>query len=191
MKRIAVFCGSSEGASSIYMEHARLLGKELANRQLELVYGGSCLGLMGAVATSMLEAGGKVIGVLPEFLQAKEIAHPNLTELILVKTMHERKAKMMELADGFITLPGGAGTMEEFFEIFTWTQLGLHKKPIGILNIHHYYDPLVHLIHHMADTAFLQEQYRNIAIVDADPISLLNQFYTYQSPGIKTFSSTN
>ncbi|HWJ79673.1 MAG TPA: TIGR00730 family Rossman fold protein [Niallia sp.] len=187
MKRITVFCGSSIGASAVYMDEARSLGKELARRELELVYGGSSVGLMGAVADSMLEEGAKVIGVLPNFLKEKEIAHPNLSELILVDSMHERKAKMTELADGFITLPGGAGTMEEFFEIFTWAQLGLHKKPLGILNINHYYDPLVKLVHHMADAEFLQPQYRNIAIVDSDPKSLLDQFYTYEPPSIKTF----
>ncbi|MDR4315237.1 putative lysine decarboxylase [Niallia circulans] len=187
MKRIAVFCGSSTGASPIYMEEAIALGKELARRKLELVYGGSCVGLMGAIADSVVESGGKVIGVLPDFLQEKEIAHPALSELIIVKSMHERKAKMTELADGFITLPGGAGTMEEFFEIFTWAQLGLHKKPLGILNINHYYDPLVGLINHMADAEFLQEQYRSIAIVDVNPKQLLDQFTTYTPPAIKTF----
>ena len=187
MKRIAVFCGSSVGASKIYTEEAIALGKELARREMELVYGGSCIGLMGAIADSMVEAGGKVIGVLPDFLQDKEIAHPDLSELIVVKSMHERKAKMTELADGFITLPGGAGTMEEFFEIFTWAQLGLHKKPLGILNINHYYDPLVNLINHMADAEFLQEQYRTITIIDSDPKQLLDKFSTYTPPGIKTF----
>lgn len=187
MKRIAVFCGSSTGASKIYIEEAIALGKELARRDLELVFGGSCIGLMGALADSMVEEGGKVFGVLPDFLQEKEIAHPHLSELIVVKSMHERKAKMTELADGFITLPGGAGTMEEFFEIFTWAQLGLHKKPLGILNINHYYDPLVGLINHMANAEFLQEQYRNIAIIDSNPAQLLDKFSTYTPPGIKTF----
>lgn len=187
MKRIAVFCGSSAGASPVYTEEAVALGKELARREMELVYGGSCIGLMGAIADSMVESGGKVIGVLPDFLQEKEIAHPALSELIVVKSMHERKAKMTELADGFITLPGGAGTMEEFFEIFTWAQLGLHKKPLGILNINHYYDPLVGLINHMADAEFLQDQYRTITIVDSDPKQLLDKFATYTPHRIKSF----
>jgi uncharacterized protein (TIGR00730 family) len=142
---------------------------------------------MGAVADAMLENGATVIGVLPNFLKNKEIAHLHLSELIVVDSMHERKAKMAELADGFITLPGGAGTMEEFFEIFTWAQLGLHQKPCGILNTNHYYDPLVSLINHMADAEFLQEKYREIAIIDSSPKLLLDRFDTYTPPPIKTF----
>ncbi|PKG23996.1 LOG family protein [Niallia nealsonii] len=187
MKRIAVFCGSSNGASPMYIEEAKSLGKEMAKREIELVYGGSCVGLMGAVADAVLENGGKAIGVLPDFLAEKEIAHKQLSELIVVKTMHERKAKMAELADGFITLPGGAGTMEEFFEIFTWGQLGLHQKPCGILNINNYYEPLIRLIHHMADAAFLQEKFRDMALVDATSAGLLNQFNTYKAPTVKVF----
>ncbi|WP_248561378.1 TIGR00730 family Rossman fold protein [Niallia sp. NCCP-28] len=187
MKRIAVFCGSSNGASPMYINEAKLLGKEMAKRQIELVYGGSCVGLMGAVADAVLENGGKAIGVLPDFLAEKEIAHKQLSELIVVKSMHERKAQMAELADGFITLPGGAGTMEEFFEIFTWGQLGLHQKPCGILNTNNYYEPLIRLIHHMADAAFLQEKFRNMALVDTTSTGLLNQFNTYEAPPVKVF----
>ncbi|MFT8321590.1 MAG: TIGR00730 family Rossman fold protein [Bacillus sp. (in: firmicutes)] len=187
MKKIAVFCGSSNGASPIYLEGAKALGKELAKREIELIYGGSSIGLMGAVADTILQEGGKATGVLPNFLAEKEIAHKNLTDLIVVDSMHERKAKMAELADGFITLPGGAGTLEEFFEIYTWAQLGLHQKPCGILNINHYYDPLIRLIHHMADAEFLQEKFRDMALVDANPESLLEQFYTYTPPTVKIF----
>ncbi|GKU82731.1 cytokinin riboside 5'-monophosphate phosphoribohydrolase [Niallia sp. NCCP-28] len=171
----------------MYINEAKLLGKEMAKRQIELVYGGSCVGLMGAVADAVLENGGKAIGVLPDFLAEKEIAHKQLSELIVVKSMHERKAQMAELADGFITLPGGAGTMEEFFEIFTWGQLGLHQKPCGILNTNNYYEPLIRLIHHMADAAFLQEKFRNMALVDTTSTGLLNQFNTYEAPPVKVF----
>jgi len=187
MKRIAVFCGSSTGASPMYLEGAAELGKELAKRDLELVYGGSCVGLMGAVADAVLENGGKAIGVLPNFLAKKEIAHKGLSELIVVDSMHERKAKMADLADGFITLPGGAGTLEEFFEIYTWAQLGLHQKPCGILNTNNYYDPLIRLIHHMADAAFLQEKFRNMAVVDTKSDGLLDQFAVYKAPTVKVF----
>lgn len=187
MKRVAVFCGSSNGVSSVYREQAIALGKELARQKLTLAYGGSCVGLMGALADSMIKEGGTVIGVLPDFLQNKEIAHPNLSELIIVQSMHERKAKMNELADAFITLPGGAGTMEEFFEIFTWAQLGLHDKPCGLLNTNHYYDPVVHLINHMADAGFLQEKFREITIIEENPQALLKAFSTYKPPTIKTF----
>ncbi|MFE4351998.1 LOG family protein [Peribacillus butanolivorans] len=187
MKTLAVFCGSSKGASNVYLEAAKKLGKELAKRNITLVYGGACVGIMGAVADSVLEAGGKVIGVMPSFLEKREISHRNLTELIVVDSMHERKAKMAELADGFIALPGGPGTLEEFFEIFTWAQLGLHHKPCGLLNINHYYDPLVALFNHMSDEQFLHEKYRSMALVDVEPNGLLDQFNTYEPPTVKSF----
>ncbi|MBK5484732.1 MULTISPECIES: LOG family protein [Peribacillus] len=187
MKTLAVFCGSSKGASNVYLDAAKKLGKELAKRNITLVYGGACVGIMGAVADSVLEAGGKVIGVMPSFLEKREISHKNLTELIVVDSMHERKAKMAELADGFIALPGGPGTLEEFFEIFTWAQLGLHHKPCGLLNINHYYDPLVALFNHMSDEQFLHEKYRSMALVDVEPNGLLDQFNTYEPPTVKSF----
>jgi uncharacterized protein (TIGR00730 family) len=188
MERLAVFCGSSYGTSEAYREGARQLGQEMAERGIALVYGGSSVGLMGVVADSVLEHGGKAIGVLPKLLEEREISHKHLTELHIVETMHERKAKMAELADGFIALPGGAGTLEEFFEIFTWAQIGLHEKPCGLLNINNFYNPLVHLLSHMAGEGFLQEKYLSLAIVDSNPKSLIDQFYTYQSPGIKNFT---
>src|ERR1700750_1460825 len=135
MKSITVFCGSSFGTDDIFREQAFLLGETLAKQHIQLIYGGADTGLMGAVADGTLNAGGKVTGILPHFLQSKEIAHKNLTELIIVETMHERKTKMNDLCEGVIVLPGGYGTLEEFFEMITWAQLGLHKKPIGILNI--------------------------------------------------------
>ncbi|MGG0462054.1 TIGR00730 family Rossman fold protein [Priestia aryabhattai] len=187
MKRIAVFCGSSNGASDLYIQGAKDLGKELAKRNISLVYGGASVGVMGAVADAVLEAGGHVIGVMPTFLEEREISHKNLSELIVVKSMHERKAKMAELVDGFITLPVGPGTLEEFFEIFTWAQLGLHQKPCGLLNINDYYTPLISLFNHMTEEQFLQEKYRSMALVDTEPQGLLDQFNTYQPPSVKTY----
>lgn len=187
MERLAVFCGSSIGASEAYKEGAFQLGKELVKRNITLVYGGSNIGIMGVVADTVLEGGGKVIGVLPRFLEEREISHPHLTELHRVETMHERKAKMAELVDGFIVLPGGAGTLEEFFEVFTWAQIGLHQKPIGLLNINGYYDPLVHLFDHMVQEQFMQEKYKSVAIVDSNPTSLIDKFHTYEPPAVKTY----
>ncbi|MED3726364.1 TIGR00730 family Rossman fold protein [Priestia filamentosa] len=187
MKRITVFCGSSNGATDLYIKEAKKLGEELARRNISLVYGGASVGVMGAIADSVLESGGHVIGVMPAFLEEREIAHKNVSELIVVESMHERKAKMAELADGFIALPGGPGTLEEFFEIFTWAQLGLHQKPCGLLNINEYYTPLVSLFNHMTEEQFLQEKYRAMALVDTEPQGLLDQFNTYQPPSVKTY----
>lgn len=187
MKRIAVFCGSSYGASEHYKEGAVQLGKALASRGIALVYGGASVGIMGEVANAVLQEKGEVIGVIPRFLEEREISHSNLTELLIVDSMHERKAKMAELADGFITLPGGPGTLEEFFEIFTWAQLGLHQKPIGLFNINHYYDPLLALFDHMTDQQFMQEKYRSMAIVDSNPDKLLEKFFEYEPPAVKTW----
>ncbi|WP_071394397.1 LOG family protein [Bacillus tuaregi] len=180
MKGLAVYCGSRNGASDIYIKGAKSLGFELARRKTTLIYGGSSVGMMGAVADSVLEAGGRVIGVMPRFLDERERSHKNLSELIIVESMHERKAKMSELADGFIALPGGPGTLEEFFEIFTWAQVGLHHKPIGLLNINHYFDPIVNLINHIADEHFMDEKHRSLALVDEQPEGLLDQFIQYQ-----------
>jgi len=187
VKKLSVFCGSSNGASNIYIEGAKTLGKELAKRDIALVYGGASVGIMGAVADSVLDEGGYVIGVMPSFLDNREISHKNLSELIIVDSMHERKAKMADLADGFIALPGGPGTLEEFFEIFTWAQLGLHHKPCGLLNINHYYDPLIALFNHMSEEQFLHEKYRTMALVYNEPKRLLDKFNTYEPPTVKTY----
>ncbi|TVY05421.1 LOG family protein [Paenibacillus cremeus] len=187
MKSIAVFCGSSVGASPIYRESAAALGKELAQRGIRLVYGGANVGLMGAVADAVLEAGGQVVGVLPYFLQNREIAHQGLTELILVDSMHERKSKMAELSDGFIALPGGPGTMEEYFEIFTWAQLGLHAKPCGLFNINRYFDPLISLFDRMLSEQFMQEKNRAMVITDTTPHGILQQFAAYTPPAVKAY----
>ena len=182
MKRITVFCGSSFGTDKDFEEQAYLLGKTLALQGLDLVYGGAKVGLMGAVANGAMENGGKVIGVLPKFLGSKEIAHDGLTELIIVETMHERKTKMSELCDGVIALPGGFGTLEELFEIVTWAQLGLHSKPIGILNTNGFYDQLIDMIQTMVDKGFLKSVNQQM-LLSANTISeLLEKMKNYYAP---------
>ncbi|PMC34025.1 TIGR00730 family Rossman fold protein [Bacillus sp. UMB0899] len=182
MKRISVFCGSSPGASPLYLEAAEKLGHQLAKEGITLVYGGSKLGVMGTVANASLQAGGEVIGVIPKMLMERELAHTNLTELILVNTMHERKAKMEQLSDGFIILPGGPGTMEEFFEVYTWAQLGEHQKPIGMINANQYYDKLLAFFDHMIREEFLKPEYHSMVIVEQDAQELINKFRTYKPP---------
>ncbi|WP_312078951.1 TIGR00730 family Rossman fold protein [Chryseobacterium sp.] len=184
MKRITVFCGSSFGRDEIFSSKATLLGKSLANKNIELVYGGANIGLMGAVADGILNNRGKAIGVLPYFLQSKEIAHEKLSELILVETMHERKTKMNELCDGVIALPGGFGTLEELFEMVTWAQLGLHSKPIGILNINGFYDSLIEMIQTMVDKGFLKEVNQQMLLVSDDIEELLNKMEKYVAPEV-------
>ncbi|KQT25934.1 LOG family protein YvdD [Chryseobacterium sp. Leaf405] len=184
MKSITVFCGSSFGSDSIFEEQATLLGQTLAQQNIQLVYGGSNTGLMKAVADGALNNNGKVIGVLPQFLQSKEIAHKGLTELILVETMHERKTKMNELCDGVIVLPGGYGTMEEFFEMITWSQLGLHKKPIALFNIDGFYDDLIKLVQTMVDKGFLKQINRDMLLISDDIEDLLEMMKNYEAPTV-------
>lgn len=184
MKSITVFCGSSFGSEDIYKEQAALLGQTLAKNNIQLVYGGANVGLMGAVADGALDGGGKVVGVLPYFLQSKEIAHQQLTELILVETMHERKTKMNELCDGVIVLPGGYGTLEEFFEMITWAQLGLHQKPIGILNIDRFYDDLISLVENMVDKGFLKQINRDMLLISGTIDELLEMMRNYKAPSV-------
>ncbi|HCR13641.1 TIGR00730 family Rossman fold protein [Solidesulfovibrio sp.] len=173
MQSVCVFCGSSSGFDPAYVDTANALGRLLAAEGLTLVYGGACVGLMGAVADATLAAGGKAVGVLPDFLRRKELAHPKLTELHVVSSMHERKARMAELADGFIALPGGMGTLEEFCEIITWAQLGLHKKPCGLLNVQHYYDPLLECVSRMADEGFLRVEHKGLVLHNDTPEGLI------------------
>ncbi|MDC9614591.1 TIGR00730 family Rossman fold protein [Xenorhabdus khoisanae] len=188
VKSIAVYCGSSLGISEIYKESAISFAKELVKRDIILVYGGASVGIMGTVADTVLKAGGKVIGVIPTLLEEREISHKNLSELHVVETMHQRKSKMIELAEGFVALPGGFGTLEEFSEVFTWSMIGLNSKPCGILNINQFYDPLISMIDRMADEQFLQEKYRHMAIVEQDPALLLDRFNDYIVPAVKTYS---
>ena len=184
MKSITVFCGSSFGSEEIYKEQAVLLGQTLAKQNIQLIYGGANVGLMGAVADGVLQEGGKAIGVLPHFLQSKEIAHQDLTELILVETMHERKTKMNDLCDGVIVLPGGYGTLEEFFEMITWAQLGLHKKPIAILNINGFYDDLIKLVQNMVDKGFLKQINQEMLLVSDSIDELLEKMKNYRAPSV-------
>ena len=184
MKRITVFCGSSFGTEEIYKEQATLLGQTLAKQNIELVYGGANVGLMGAVADGILKEGGKAIGVLPNFLRSKEIAHLGLTELILVESMHERKTKMNDLCDGVIALPGGFGTLEELFEMLTWAQLGLHKKPIAILNINGFYDALIELTKVMVEKGLLTEANQQMLLVSDNIDDLLDQMQNYIPPTV-------
>jgi uncharacterized protein (TIGR00730 family) len=182
MSRICVFCGSSMGFSPRYAEQAAALGKLLAQRGIGLVYGGASVGTMGVVADAALAAGGEVIGVIPEALSSVEISHAGLSELHVVADMHERKAKMAALSDGFLALPGGAGTLEELFEVWTWAQLGLHGKPIGLVDVDGYYGPLVAFADHMVTEGFVKPEYRELVMVDADPAALLDRFETYVPP---------
>lgn len=184
MRRITVFCGSSFGTEEIYSEQAVLLGETLAKQNIELVYGGANVGLMGAVADGVLNNGGKAIGVLPDFLRSKEIAHLGLTELILVESMHERKTKMNDLCDGVIALPGGFGTLEELFEMLTWAQLGLHKKPIAILNINGFYDSLIQLTENMVSKGLLKDVNQQMLLVSDNIDDLLNKMKNYKAPTV-------
>jgi len=165
IRSIAVFCASNDGSDPKIFKEAYLVGEFLANNKIELIFGGSKLGLMGQIAKGALDNNGKVTGVIPEFLKSKEVVHTGLTSLITTQNMHERKLKMHDLSDGFIALPGGFGTMEELFEILTWGQLGLHRKPIGILNSNHYYDDLVELLQKMLQKGLLKESNMNLLLV--------------------------
>jgi uncharacterized protein (TIGR00730 family) len=187
LTRITIFCGSSNGSEKIFTETAFALGQKLADQKIVVVYGGASIGVMGAVADGCLKNNGQVIGIIPKFLSNKEIAHYNLTELITVETMHERKLKMHDLADGFIILPGGIGTLEEFFEILTWAQLGLHKKPIAILNTADYYKDLLEFIQNMVEKGFLKTIHKQLVLVSENADDLLEKMRTYQPPDLGQF----
>jgi uncharacterized protein (TIGR00730 family) len=185
LKRVCVYCGSNPGRQPIYREAAAELGRELVQRDIALVYGGASIGVMGAVANAVLENGGEVIGVIPQSLATREVAHANLTELVVVTSMHERKAMMADLADGFVALPGGWGTFEELFEILTWAQLGIHEKPCGLLNIAGYYDHLALFLQHAMDERFVREEYKPMIIMEQQPETLLDRFANYQPPQVR------
>ncbi len=180
LSNIVVFCGSSEGNDPAILQGASDLGKVLAERNIVLVYGAAKIGVMGKVAQTVLDAGGKVIGVIPDFLMLREVYHDGLTELIITKNMHERKLKMHELSDGIITLPGGYGTLEEFFEMITWAQLGLHQKPIGILNTNGFYDDLLKMLQKMVAQGFLKKENYDMILVDEDVEGLLQKMEDYE-----------
>ena len=184
MKRVCIFIGSSPGALPQYARAAQDLGAVLAERNLTLVYGGSRVGLMGVLADSVLEAGGEVIGVIPDRLFSKETPHNGLTELRIVKSMHERKQVMADLSDGFIALPGGVGTLEELTEIYTWGQLGLHSKACGLLNVEGYYNHLIQFLDHARNEGFLKPVHRDRLLVGEDPKALLDQLDGYRAPDL-------
>ena len=184
MKRICVFCGSSRGTNPLYEAAARDLGATLAARGIAVVYGGGRIGLMGVVADTALAAGGEVIGVIPRPLASKELAHTGLTEMRFVASMHERKATMSALADGFITLPGGLGTLEETFEILTWAQLGIQRKPIGLLNVHGYYEPFLRLFAHGIQEGFIRAEYLQFITVAERAGELVDAMAAWDAPDV-------
>ena len=184
MKSICVFCGSSPGTRPEYTASARKLGVLLAARGLTLVYGGGNVGMMGQIADAVLENGGAVTGVIPQAIADMEVAHTGLTDLRVVDSMHTRKALMAELADGFIALPGGLGTLEEFVEVLTWAQLGFHTKPCGLLNPCGYYDRFIDFIGHTADQQFIQPGHRDLILVEENPAPLLDRFAAYAAPRV-------
>jgi len=179
---ICVFCGSQRGAHPAYTEAARGVGEALARNGLGLVYGGGSIGLMGVLADAALAAGGRVVGVIPDPLALKEIAHHGLTELHVVSGMHERKAMMARLSAGFLTLPGGVGTFEEFFEILSWAVLGLHSKPMGILNVEHYFDPILNLLDHAVAARFVRPEHLDLLLVSDNPESIATSLLSYVPP---------
>jgi uncharacterized protein (TIGR00730 family) len=185
IRSLCVFCGSNSGSDPNYANAARDFGVLLAKSNVSLVYGGGHVGLMGIVADAVLAGGGKAIGVIPRMLWDREVGHRGLTELHVVESMHERKAMMASLADGFVALPGGLGTLEEIFEIWTWAQLGIHRKPLGFLDANGFYAPLLSFLDRAVDAGFIRAQYRSMAIVDVDPAALLRRMAEYQPPAVE------
>jgi uncharacterized protein (TIGR00730 family) len=180
MRRVCVFCGSKSGGRPVFAEAAQLLGRLLAERELGLIFGGGHIGLMGVLADAVLAAGGEVAGVIPQALVDKELAHSRLTELHIVGTMHQRKALMADRADAFVALPGGFGTCEEFFEVLTWAQLGIHDKPIGLLNVAGFFDPLLAWIDGAVAEGFIRPKHRSLLLVAAEPARLLDELQSYR-----------
>jgi uncharacterized protein (TIGR00730 family) len=190
LHRLCVFCGSSLGVRPAYAEAAKQIGELLGKRQIELVYGGSRLGLMGVLADACLSSGGRVSGVIPRALVDKEIAHRGLTKLHVVNSMHERKALMADLADAFVALPGGYGTWEEFCEVLTWSQLGLQRKPCALLNVNDYYGPLLTMVERGVHEGFLRDVHRDLLLADKDPTRLLDRLVSYVVPVAEKWMDT-
>ncbi|MDO6824708.1 TIGR00730 family Rossman fold protein [Marinobacter sp. 1_MG-2023] len=180
--KVAVYCGSRSGNEPLYAEKARELGEFFGCNGIDLVFGGGHVGLMGIIADSVLASGGKVYGVIPQHLVNRELAHPGLTELFVVRDMHERKAKMAELADGFVALPGGIGTLEEIFEMWTWGQLGMHQKPCGFYNVEGFYDALLEMVRSMVAAGFVKQQYLDMIVLTQTPTELIDRFNAYVPP---------
>jgi uncharacterized protein (TIGR00730 family) len=185
IRSLCVFCGSNPGSDPIYANAARDFGLLLAKSNIALVYGGGHVGLMGIVADAVLAGGGKAIGVIPRMLWDREVGHRNLTELHIVESMHQRKAMMASLSDAFVALPGGLGTLEEIFEVWTWAQLGIHRKPLGFLDANGFYAPLLSFLDRSVDEGFVRAQHRAMAIVDIDPASLLRRLSEYEPPSVE------
>lgn len=189
LSQICVYCGSKGGTADRYRSAARELADEMAEREIDLVYGGGGTGLMGAIADRVLERGGEVIGVIPHGLMVREAGHDGVTEMVVVDSMHERKSRMVELADGFIALPGGLGTMEELLEVLTWAQLGVHGKPCGVLNVESYFDRLVGFFDHAVEEGFLRPDHRDLVIVEDEPETLLDALAGYEAPRVPQWIS--
>jgi uncharacterized protein (TIGR00730 family) len=179
MKTLCVYCGSSLGASPVYAEAARLLAKSMVDDNIGLVYGGGNVGLMGIIADEVIRLGGEATGIIPKALMDKEVGHSGLTRLHIVKDMHERKAMMASLSDGFIAMPGGIGTLEELFEVFTWSQLGLHNKPIGLLNVEGFYDGLIAFLRHVVEERFLKTEQASLLLHETDACLLVERLKSY------------
>jgi uncharacterized protein (TIGR00730 family) len=180
MNAVCVYCGSSTGASPVYVEAAKAFGRALVAADLELVYGGGKVGLMGVIADEVMARGGRAIGVIPELLVDKEVGHNGLSELHIVPDMHHRKKMMADLSDAFVALPGGAGTLEELFEVYTWAQLGYHHKPVAVLNVNGFYNPLIALLQHTIDEGFMRQTYFDLLQVDSDPVTLIGKLEHYR-----------
>ncbi|RJF98837.1 TIGR00730 family Rossman fold protein [Noviherbaspirillum saxi] len=180
MKSLCVYCGSSAGASPVYADAARMLAKTMVDENISLVYGGGNVGLMGIIADEVLRLGGEATGVIPKALMDKEVGHVGLTHLHIVKDMHERKALMAELSHGFVAMPGGIGTLEELFEVFTWSQLGFHDKPIGLLNVNGFYDGLIGFLEHVIEERFLRREQASLLVHAAEPLDLVELLKTYR-----------
>lgn len=185
LNKLCVYCGSSPGRRPEYIQGAQTLAKLFVENDIELVYGGARVGIMGAIADTVLQNGGRATGIIPENLVTKEIAHDRLTELKVVASMHERKAAMAELSDGFIALPGGLGTLEEVFEILTWAQLGFHRKPVGLLNVHGYFDQLAKFLDHTVAEQFVTGDHRSMIMIEEEAQALINCFNNYEAPYVE------
>lgn len=185
MNRVCVYCGSNPGRDGAYLEATEAFGQEAARRNIGVVYGGASVGLMGALADAALDAGGEVIGVIPDALLEREVAHDRLSDLQVVSSMHERKRAMVDLADGFVALPGGLGTLEEIFEVLTWAQLGFHEDPCGLLDVAGYYSNLVAHLDHAADEGFVRPHHREMILVESEPATLLDRFTDYEPPQVE------
>jgi uncharacterized protein (TIGR00730 family) len=179
MKAVCVYCGSAMGTRPVYEQAARAFGRALVEADLSLVYGGGRVGLMGVIADEVLSLGGRAVGVIPELLLSKEVGHTGLTELHVVPDMHERKKKMADLADAFVAMPGGVGTFEELFEVYTWAQLGYHKKPVALLNIEGYYDPLLDMLRHTVEEGFMREPFLDLLQVAPEPVAMVELLQRY------------